>query len=264
MKQSTAWVLGGTALLLAACGGSDSSDTQYDNSGAEVRWSRTAAEVAALDAAQFQARLSPIACRSWRARRSAAWTSHHRIRHRGRRGRANQCHWRADGAHRQRPRLQRGLRPVVLYAHGTSEEKPTTFPTSPTPAAPAPPKACCWGHVCAQGFIVVAQLRGLRCLAPGLPPYLNADQSAKEMVDALGAARAKRCRASVPAKTVASCCSRATRKAVTSPWPRSAPQAAGQKVTAAAPMSSPTHSAPWAIKCSLATSAWRQRCSCPC
>ena len=60
MKQSTAWVLGGTALLLAACGGSDSSDTQYDNSGARGSLvMNPPLQVAALDAAQFQARLSP-------------------------------------------------------------------------------------------------------------------------------------------------------------------------------------------------------------
>ena len=123
MKQSTAWVLGGTALLLAACGGSDSSDTQYDNSGARGSLvMNPPLQVAALDAAQFQARLSPSLLQL--AGTPQCGVDFRTIEYGTVGGAGEQTN--ATGALMvptgSAPGCS-GPRPVVLYAHGTSEEK---------------------------------------------------------------------------------------------------------------------------------------------
>ena len=79
-----------------------------------------------------------------------------------------------------------GPRPVVLYAHGTSYDKNYNFAqiTTYTEGMLAA------GMYAAQGFIVVApNYAGYRSSRLDYHPYLYAEQSANDMVDALRAAR---------------------------------------------------------------------------
>ena len=115
MKQSTAWVLGGTALLLAACGGSDSSDTQYDNSGARGSLvMNPPLQVAALDAAQFQARLSPSLLQL--AGTPQCGVDFRTIEYGTVGGAGEQTNATRADVHRQRPWLC-GLRPCCTHTH---------------------------------------------------------------------------------------------------------------------------------------------------
>lgn len=82
----------------------------------------------------------------------------------------------------------RGDRPVVLYAHGTTIERSfnladvTTDDNGESPALLA--------LFAAQGYIVVApNYAGYDTSTLPYHPYLNADQSSKDMLDALTAAR---------------------------------------------------------------------------
>ncbi len=78
-----------------------------------------------------------------------------------------------------------GARPVLLYAHGTTIEKGFNM------ASPATSEAGLVAAMyAAQGFIVVApNYAGYDASRLAYHPYLNADQQANDMVDALRAAR---------------------------------------------------------------------------
>ena len=78
-----------------------------------------------------------------------------------------------------------GERPVLLYAHGTTTDKNKNM-ASPTDGEAALIAAM----YAAQGYIVVApNYAGYESSPLPYHPYLNMDQQAKDMVDALAAAR---------------------------------------------------------------------------
>ena len=241
MKQSTAWVLGGTALLLAACGGSDSSDTQYDNSGARGSLvMNPPLQVAALDAAQFQARLSPSLLQL--AGTPQCGVDFRTIEYGTVGGAGEQTN--ATGALMvptgSAPGCS-GPRPVVLYAHGTSEEKTYNISNITDPSRPGATEGLLLGAMyAAQGFIVVApNYAGYDASRLGYHPYLNADQSAKEMVDALSAARKALPRIGASQDSGQLLLTGYSQGGHVTMATQRALQAAGQKVTAAAPMSGP-------------------------
>lgn len=79
-----------------------------------------------------------------------------------------------------------GPRPVVLYAHGTTVEKSFNMANLRDNAEASLVAAM----YAAQGFIVVASnYAGYDVSSLSYTPYLNADQSANDMVDSLRAAR---------------------------------------------------------------------------
>ena len=84
-----------------------------------------------------------------------------------------------------------GARPVVLYAHGTTTVKNYNLADLSDNTNAAYSEAILIAATyAAQGFIVVApNYAGYDSSKLGYTPYLNADQSAKEMQDALTAAR---------------------------------------------------------------------------
>ncbi len=135
-----------------------------------------------------------------------------------------------------------GPRPIVLYGHGTQFEKafniadPTAFTTTNGEGA------LIAAMFAAQGYIVVApNFAGYDISTLGYHPFLNASQQSGEMIDALTAART-----ALPTTFAASTSDNgklfitgysaggyvamATQRAL---------EAAGQPVTAAAPMSGP-------------------------
>lgn len=84
-----------------------------------------------------------------------------------------------------------GARPIVLYAHGTSVEKSYNIAllgsTTNDAAAEAGIVAATYA---AQGYIVVApNYAGYEASTLPYHPFVNADQQAKDMIDALTAAR---------------------------------------------------------------------------
>lgn len=84
-----------------------------------------------------------------------------------------------------------GARPVVLYAHGTSTDKAYNVANITDTTRPGAAEGLLLAATyAAQGFIVVApNYAGYDLSRLPYHPYLNADQSAKEMLDALTAAR---------------------------------------------------------------------------
>jgi dipeptidyl aminopeptidase/acylaminoacyl peptidase len=79
-----------------------------------------------------------------------------------------------------------GARPVVLYAHGTTVEKAFNM-ANVSGYAEATLVAAIYA---AQGFIVVApNYAGYDVSSLSYHPYLNAEQQANDMVDAMRAAR---------------------------------------------------------------------------
>ena len=84
-----------------------------------------------------------------------------------------------------------GARPVVLYAHGTATAKNYNLANLSDNTNPAYSEAILIAATyAAQGFIVVApNYAGYDSSKLSYTPYLNADQSAKEMQDALTAGR---------------------------------------------------------------------------
>ncbi|SFC61845.1 Alpha/beta hydrolase family protein [Polaromonas sp. OV174] len=84
-----------------------------------------------------------------------------------------------------------GARPVVLYAHGTTAAKNYNLGTLADNTNPAYGEALLIAAMyAAQGFIVVApNYAGYDSSRLNYHPYLNADQSSKDMMDALSAAR---------------------------------------------------------------------------
>lgn len=133
-----------------------------------------------------------------------------------------------------------GARPIVLYAHGTTTDKAYNIANiiDSTNAAYGE-SALVAATYAAQGFIVVApNYAGYDASKLSYHPYLNADQQSKEMIDALTAARkalpnvgaADSGKLFVTGYSQGGHVAMATHKAL---------QAAGQTVTASAPMSGP-------------------------
>ncbi len=135
-----------------------------------------------------------------------------------------------------------GARPVVLYAHGTTTAKSYNLANLTDNSNAAYSESILIAAMyAAQGFIVVApNYAGYDSSRLSYHPYLNADQSSKEMMDALSAARKALPGLMQPVQDSGKLfitgysqgghVAMATHKAM---------QAAGQTVTASAPMSGP-------------------------
>ena len=135
-----------------------------------------------------------------------------------------------------------GARPVVLYAHGTTTVKNYNLANLSDSSNAAYSEAILIAATyAAQGFIVVApNYAGYDSSKLAYTPYLNADQNAKEMQDALAAARTALPKLLQPVQDSGKLfitgysqgghVAMATHKAM---------QAAGLTVTASAPMSGP-------------------------
>jgi Prolyl oligopeptidase family len=133
-----------------------------------------------------------------------------------------------------------GARPIVLYAHGTQTDK--TFNIADITNASNTEGALIAATFAAQGYIVVApNYAGYDTSSLGYHPFLNGDQQSKDMTDALTAARTALPSTAAAATTdggklfitgysEGGYVAMATHKAL---------QAAGQTVTASAPMSGP-------------------------
>lgn len=135
-----------------------------------------------------------------------------------------------------------GPRPIVMYAHGTNVTKRYNLADFSDNTNPAYGEALLLAALyAAQGYIVVApNYAGYDSSPLSYTPYLNADQSSKEMIDALTAA--KNALPGLMSPTTASAklfitgysqgghVAMATHRAM---------QAAGMTVTASAPMSGP-------------------------
>ena len=133
-----------------------------------------------------------------------------------------------------------GPRPIVLYAHGTQFLKTLNIANITDPANTRRRLDC--GHVCAQGYIVVApNYAGYDISTLGYHPFLNASQQSGEMIDALTAART-----ALPTTFAASTSDNGqlfitgySEGGYVAMATQSAMEAAGKTVTAAAPMSGP-------------------------
>ena len=135
-----------------------------------------------------------------------------------------------------------GARPVVLYAHGTTTIKSFNLANLLDESNAAYGEAALIAATyAAQGFIVVApNYAGYDTSRLAYHPYLNADQESKEMMDALSAARKALSGLLQPVQDSGKLfitgysqgghVAMATHKAM---------QAAGQPVTASAPLSGP-------------------------
>lgn len=135
-----------------------------------------------------------------------------------------------------------GSRPVVLYAHGTTTVKSFNMANLLDESNAAYSEAVLAAVTyAAQGFIVVApNYAGYDSSKLAYHPFLNADQQSKEMMDALSAARkalpgllrpvADNGKLFITGYSEGGHVAMATHKAL---------QAAGQTVTASAPMSGP-------------------------
>ena len=135
-----------------------------------------------------------------------------------------------------------GSRPVVLYAHGTTTAKSYNLANLLDETTAAYSEAALIAAMyAAQGFIVVApKYAGYAASKLAYHPYLNADQQSKDMMDALSAARKALPGLIQPVQdngklfitgySQGGHVAMATHKAM---------QAAGQTVTASAPMSGP-------------------------
>ena len=133
-----------------------------------------------------------------------------------------------------------GPHPIVLYAHGTTTDRGYNIADITNPdRAGASEGTLLAAMFAAQGFIVVApNYAGYDISTLGYHPYLNADQQSKDMIDALTAARK-----ALPAvggqdsgKLLITGYSQGGHVAMAT---HRALQAAGQRVTASAPMSGP-------------------------
>jgi poly(3-hydroxybutyrate) depolymerase len=136
-----------------------------------------------------------------------------------------------------------GPRPIVVYAHGTSTDKRYDLAAVTDADNAAFTETLMIAAVfAAQGYIVVApNYVGYDTSTLGYHPYLNADQQSKDMIDALAAARKSLGTVDASATTddgrlyltgysQGGHVAMATHRAM---------QAAGQTVTASAPMSGP-------------------------
>lgn len=84
-----------------------------------------------------------------------------------------------------------GPRPILLYAHGTTTDRPYNLAAIADQTNPASGESALLAAMfAAQGYIVVApNYTGYDSSPLPYHPYLNADQQSKEMIDALTAAR---------------------------------------------------------------------------
>ena len=130
-----------------------------------------------------------------------------------------------------------GARPIVLYAHGTTTDRNYNIADIIDPAKPGAAEGSLMGAMyAAQGFIVVApNYAGYDVSKLPYHPYLNADQQSKEMIDALAAARKAlpNIGSSDSGKLLLTGYSQGGHVAMAT---HRALQAAGQTVTASAPM----------------------------
>jgi hypothetical protein len=138
-----------------------------------------------------------------------------------------------------------GPRPIVLYAHSTWTDKNANIADITNTANPSPTNnesPIVAAMFAAQGYIVVApNYAGYDISTLGYHPYLDAAQQSGEMIDALTAART-----ALP-KTLSSATSDSGKLFITgysegghvAMATQRAMEAAGQAVTAAAPMSGP-------------------------
>jgi pimeloyl-ACP methyl ester carboxylesterase len=134
----------------------------------------------------------------------------------------------------------RGTRPIVLYAHGTTTDR--AFDMTELQGDPNGEALILAALFASQGYIVVApDYTGYGNSTLPYHPYLIADQQSKDMIDALTAARSALPSAAAPATTDSGqlfitgysqggYVAMATHRAM---------QAAGMAVTASAPMSGP-------------------------
>ncbi len=136
-----------------------------------------------------------------------------------------------------------GARPIVLYGHGTAAQKSYNIANIADPTNPAYGESVLLAAMyAAQGFIVVApNYAGYDTSTLGYHPFLNAKQQSAEMMDILSAARV-----ALP-KTFAASTTDSGKVLVTGYSEGGhvamatvrAMEAAGQSVTASAPMSGP-------------------------
>ena len=138
-----------------------------------------------------------------------------------------------------------GPRPIVLYAHGTWTDKNGNIADITNTANPSPTNnesPIVAAMFAAQGYIVVApNYAGYDISTLGYHPYLDAAQQSGEMIDALSAART-----ALP-NTLSAATSDSGKLFITgysegghvAMATQRAMEAAGQAVTAAAPMSGP-------------------------
>ena len=134
----------------------------------------------------------------------------------------------------------RGARPILLYAHGTTTDR--AFDMTNLQGDPNGEALIMAALFASQGYIVVApDYAGYDSSTLPYHPYLVADQQSKDMIDALTAARSALPTAAAPATTdggrlfitgysQGGYVAMATHRAM---------QAAGMTVTASAPMSGP-------------------------
>jgi len=134
----------------------------------------------------------------------------------------------------------RGARPILLYAHGTTTDR--AFDMTNLQGDPNGEALIMAALFASQGYIVVApDYAGYGSSTLPYHPYLIADQQSKDMIDALTAARSALPTAAAPATTdggrlfitgysQGGYVAMATQRAM---------QAAGMTVTASAPMSGP-------------------------
>ncbi|GAP37410.1 alpha/beta hydrolase family protein [Piscinibacter sakaiensis] len=236
------------AALLAACGGSDdATPTAGGGSDPNARGAlvfNPPAQVTALSAAQFTAQLNESA--TGRSLAQVLGTPRcgvtvHAMQF-GTVGGAGET-TRSSGALMLPTGSDAGCtgaRPIVLYGHGTTTVRSYNIAALSDRGNAAYGEALTIAAAyAAQGFIVVApNYAGYDISTLGYHPYLNADQQSKEMIDALAAARKALPLggASDSGKLFISGYSQGGHVAMAT---HRAMQAAGQTVTASAPLSGP-------------------------
>lgn len=247
MKYLNGLALTSAAVLLAACGGGSDTggSTSVDNSGARGSLVHNPPlRVTGMTAAEFASRLGETA--SGKSLLQIAGTpkcgvNFHYMEY-GTVGGASEA-TNATGAIMvptgSDPACT-GARPIVLYAHGTTTDRAYNIADILDPARPGASEGSLLGAMyAAQGFIVVApNYAGYDASRLAYHPYLNADQQSKEMIDSLTAARKAlpNISSSDSGKLFITGYSQGGHVAMAT---HRALQAAGQTVTASAPMSGP-------------------------
>jgi pimeloyl-ACP methyl ester carboxylesterase len=133
-----------------------------------------------------------------------------------------------------------GPLPIVAYAHGTKSDK--TFNIAALPNSNDNEGILLAAVFAARGYIVVApNYAGYDTSNLSYHPYLNADQQSKEMIDVVTAARSALPLSSAPSVTDSGklFVTGYSQGGFVAMAAQKAMQAAGMKVTAAAPMSGP-------------------------
>lgn len=188
MKFLTLTASAAAAALLAACGGGDTTvGAGFDLSGARGSLVATPSALTKLTPAEFQVAAGTSAASLF----AVAGTPVCDITF-------NYFQYGTEGGAGEKTTASAGLmvpsgtnaactgpRPVLLYAHGTTTDKKKNM------ASPQDGEAALVAAMyAAQGYIVVApNYAGYESSPLPYHPYLNLDQQAKDMVDALAAAR---------------------------------------------------------------------------